>query len=260
MAVITLTTDWRSNDFYVGAVKGAILSLHSNATIIDLNHQIQTFNTAQAAFVLRNSFFYFPKGSIHILDVNSEATAEAAHIVMMHKEHFFIGADNGAFGLICRDEPEAIVQLEAAGIDDCQSFAALHVFAPAAAYLSMGHPMADLGTLQTNIARQTPIRASYDEAVITGNVIYIDSYQNAITNVSRELFDRIGKGRRFEILVQSNHYRIGRINKTYSETSVGELLALFNTLGLLEIAINKGNVAELLNLGINANVRIKFFE
>jgi S-adenosylmethionine hydrolase len=79
-----------------------------------------------------------------------------------------------------------------------------------------------------------------------------------ITNVSKDLFDKIGKGRTFEILVQSYHYRITKINQTYNETANGELLAIFNSARLLEIAINHGNVADLLNLGLNSNIRIKF--
>ena len=96
-----------------------------------------------------------------------------------------------------------------------------------------------------------------DESTINGSVIYIDSFRNAITNISRELFDQIGKGRPFEIFVQSNHYKINRINKKYSDSSTGEMLALFNSLGLLEIAINSGNAADLLNLSVNSVVRIK---
>ena len=103
-----------------------------------------------------------------------------------------------------------------------------------------------------------PLLASINESVIAGSVIYIDSYQNAITNISRELFEKIGKGRPFEILVQSYHYKINRINKTYNETSDGELLAIFNSVGLLEIAINRGKVAELLNIGLHSNIRVKF--
>jgi len=134
------------------------------------------------------------------------------------------------------------------------------VFAPAAAFLASGDKIDDLGSPLNDINRQTPLRATYDEAVIVGSVIYIDSYQNVITNISKELFDKVGRNRRFEILVQSNHYRINKINLTYNETSNGELLAIFNSAQLLEIAINKGNIAELLNLSINSNVRIKFFD
>jgi S-adenosylmethionine hydrolase len=108
--------------------------------------------------------------------------------------------------------------------------------------------------------KQVPMLPTIDESVINGSVIYIDSYKNAFTNINRELFDQIGKGRPFDIFVQSNHNRINRLNKRYGESSLGEMLALFNSIGLLEIAINGGNAADLLNLSINSSVRIKFKE
>jgi S-adenosylmethionine hydrolase len=260
MAIITLTTDWKSNDFYVGAVKGCILTNYADAQIVDINHQINPFNTAQAAFILKNSFSYFPRGTVHILDVNSEPSEQASYIALQYLDHFFIGTDNGGFSLICKHDIETIVRIEKFSDKECRTFPALHVFAPTAAYLAMGKKISDLGIPMSDINRQTPLRATIDEAVIVGSVIYIDSYQNAITNISKELFDRVGRNRRFEIFVQSNHYKINKINHTYNETSSGELLAIFNSAGLLEVAINKGNMAELLNISNNSNIRIKFFD
>jgi len=260
MAIITLTSDWRSYDYYVGAVKGSILSAYIDAIIVDINHQVSPFNTAQAAFILKNSYRYFPAGSVHIMDVNSEPSELASCIAIEYEEHYFIGTDSGGFGLICKDDVKTVVRIEKFSDKESRTFPALHVFAPSAAHLAMGKSINELGSPLLDINRQTPLRATIDEAVIVGSVIYIDSYQNVITNISKDLFERVGRNRRFEILVQSNHYKINRINITYNETSNGELLAIFNSTGLLEIAINKGNIAELLNLGINSNVRIKFFD
>ena len=106
----------------------------------------------------------------------------------------------------------------------------------------------------------TQIRATIDESVISGSIIYIDSYQNAITNISKELFDRVGRDRRFDILVQSNHNKVNSISNTYSDVEPGDLLALFNSAGLLEIAICTGYAAQLLNLNVGSSVRIKFYE
>jgi S-adenosylmethionine hydrolase len=120
--------------------------------------------------------------------------------------------------------------------------------------------MENLGTLHKNLNKQVPMLPTIDESLINGSVVYIDSFRNAITNIPRELFEKIGKNRPFDIFIQSNHYKINKINKTYNETSAGELLALFNSLNLLEIAISSGNVADLLNLNINSIIRIKFYD
>jgi S-adenosylmethionine hydrolase len=259
MAVITLTTDWQNDDYYPGAVKGAIFTIDPNARIADITHKINPFNSAQAIFVLKNAFQFYPEGSIHILEVNSEATSDYGYIAFQFKGHFFIGCDNGAFGLLVGEEtPKEIVKIEKFHTQELVTFPCLNIFAPVAAYLSRGGKLSDLGSAVNTLNRQVPIEPTIGEAVIAGTVIYIDSYRNIITNISKDLFNRIGKGRKFEILVQSYHYRITKINKTYNESASGELLALFNSAGMLEIAINRGNVAELLNLGINSNVRIKF--
>jgi len=94
--------------------------------------------------------------------------------------------------------------------------------------------------------------------VIIGSVVYIDSYSNAITNITADLFYRIGNKRKFQIFVQSNTNKITKINKTYNETTEGELLALFNSLDLLEIAMNGGPAAQILSLDLDSTVRIRF--
>jgi hypothetical protein len=259
MAVITLTTDWQNDDFYSAAVKGTILAINPDVIITDISHKINLFNSAQAAFVLKNAFPYFPKGSIHILDVNSEANQNQNYIAFTYKKHFFIGCDNGSMGFILdEDNPDEIVRIDKLDDSISPTFPTLSVFAPAAAIISKTGSLAQLGSPLASLNKLMPLMPTISDSVIAGSVIYIDSYRNVITNIPKELFDRIGKGRDFEILAQSYHYRINRINKTYNETASGELLAIFNSAGLLEIAINLGNVADLLNLGIGSNIRIKF--
>jgi hypothetical protein len=103
--------------------------------------------------------------------------------------------------------------------------------------------------------------ATIEKSVINGSVIFIDSYGNAITNITHEIFESVGKGRVFEILVQSNHYKITRINRFYNDTTEqAELLAIFNSSGLLEISMFRANVSQLLSLSINSIVRVKFFD
>lgn len=255
MPVITLTTDWNNDDFYVGAVKGKIYSLYEDAIVVDLTHKIKAFNIYQAAFILRNSYQFYPKGSVHIIGVNTEAYKNHQYMVAKHKEQYFLGTDNGIFSLLFKDDDTVeYITLETKQ----SSFPVLDVFSEIACKLAEGTKMDTLGTPAQEVERRVPLRATIEENVISGSVVYIDSFQNAITNVSRDLFERIGKGKPFKIFVQSNHYVISKINITYQETSVGELCAIFNSINLLEIAINGGNAAELLNLETNSSIRIKF--
>jgi S-adenosylmethionine hydrolase len=259
MQIITLTSDWNQNDFYVASVKGRILNTCPDVTIVDISHQIQTFNNLQAAFVLRNSFRNFPDGTIHIIAVNSMSDKEKPLVLVKALNHFFITCDNGVFGLLLDEEPEKIIRINT-GSGRGSSFVALDVFCKVACDLIKGKKPEDIGTASNNLNRNIPVLPAIDESLINGSVIYIDSYRNAITNISRELFEKIGKKRPFDIFVQSNHYKINKINSAYNETSAGEILALFNSVDLLEIAINSGNAADLLNLDINSVIRIKFYD
>ncbi len=256
MSVITLTSDWNRDDYYSGAVKGDILSGLPDATLVDISHSIQPFNIAQAAFILKNSYTHFPAGTVHTIWLNSECSKTPVYLAAKYDGHYFISADSGLFGLLFRKDPDMIVTL--AGNTGESSFASLKPFTRAACHLASGKDIAGLGDKVEDFSRSTPRRATIDENIITGSIIYIDSYKNAITNITRELFERVGKGRPFEILVQSNHYRINRLNNIYGTTSPGEMLALFNSLDLMEVAIYKGNLADLLNLDTSSSVRVKF--
>jgi len=259
MSVITLTTDWNQHDFYLASVKGRLLSVCPEVHVIDLSHKIPPFNTAQAAFIVKNSYRHFPKGTIHIIGVNSNTGKRDRYLAVNMDGQYFITYDNGIYGLLFRDEPEKAVEIKPQKQEQL-SFPELDIFMNAACTLIKKGRLNDLGPVVSDFSKTLPLRATIDDSNISGSIIYIDSYRNAITNITSELFKRVGKGRKFEIMVQSNRYRITRLNKTYGETTTGEILALFNSLDLLEIALNLGNAAELLGLEINSGVRVVFRE
>ena len=260
MHIITLTSDWKENDYYIAALKGKLLSACPQAQIIDINHRIKTFNIAHAAYIVRNSYLHFPDNTIHIIAVNSEPAPGGALLAARKDKQYFLCADNGILGLLGGSEPEEVILLNEDHNEEADTFISLSVFARIACELSGGTPLKKLGAAVKDYDRQTPLRATIENQTITGSVIHIDSYQNAITNISQELFKRIGKGKGFEIYVQSKHYMIDRINKGYNETEPGELLAIFNSSGLLEIAIRNGNAAGLLKLSTNSTIRVEFKE
>jgi S-adenosylmethionine hydrolase len=258
MPIITLTSDWSNYDYYVGAIKGKILGICPEVSLVDISHHIQPFSVSQAAYVVKYSCRNFPDGTIHIIAVNSEAGPDKPHVVVRAMNQYFIGCDNGLFMLILDSEPDEAISLSDNAKGNPMA-AEIDVFARAACELVKGKPLKELGKSYLHLRRQVPILPTIDESTINGTVVYIDSFRNAITNINNELFGKIGKKRKFEIFIQSNHYRVNKINKCYSESSVGELLVLFNSIGYLEIAINNGNAAELLNLSVGSAVRIKFY-
>ncbi len=257
MHFITLITDWNKNDFYAGALKGEILSSCKNVEIVELSNNVKQYNIAEAAFILRNSYQHFPLGSIHIIAVNSQTDVDCKLLAAKIDGHYIIAADNGIFSLMGDAEAEEIIELDVPK-DGAKTFPELNVFAPAACRIAKGDKLSDIGRKVEKIKNQIPLRATLENNTITGTVIFIDSYGNVITNITRDLFDRIGKKRSFEIYVQSKHYKITKLNQYYPESSSGDLLAIFNSIDLLEIAIRNGNAAGLLNLNTDSTIRVEF--
>jgi S-adenosylmethionine hydrolase len=258
MAIVTLTTDWNRSDYYVGAVKGKLLARDPALQIIDISHQIQPFNIMQAAFVLRNCCFDFPPGTIHLIAVNAALSNKRGLLLIRIKDHYFISSDNGIVGLLSGEKPDAVFKVRES--KKVANFVSLDIFIETVFHIIDAHDSGTFCDPVTDYEEQIPYRPVIDKNLINGSVIYVDSFSNAITNISKDTFEKVGKGKLFEIFIQSNHYKIDRLNITYSDSVSGELLALFNSIGLLEIAINNGSASELLNLGINSAIRIKFYD
>ncbi len=251
MPVITLTTEWKPEDIYHGILKGKLCSLCPGVTIVDNATSIPAFNISHASFVVRNTWNNYPKGTVHIICVHSEAAAKQDHLIVKAKDHYFIGTDNGIFNLILNSEPDEVVR-----IDNMDSADELDIFARAAAAIASGKKISELGKHVTGISEHIPLRATIDRNVITGSIIFVDSYGNAISNITREVFNRVFENKSYRILIQSNKNYTDHIVEKYGDVPVGELLARFNPLDLLEISINGANVSELLGLSPGSVIRI----
>lgn len=258
MTLITLTTDWNNDDFYIGAIKGLLYSKCSDAKVIDITHKIESHKYTQAAFVLRNAFHHFPAGTIHIVGINSEPTNEFPAICIKIKEQYFIGAASGIFSLMFSEEPEMIVEIEEKNDIINSSFPELSIFANAAAKIANGIDITTLGKALKEGYRHVQFMPAYDEFDITGNIVYIDSYHNVFTNISKPLFEQVAQNRKYTISIKSDNYKVTQLSTNYNQVDVGEILALFNSLDLLEIAMRNGHLAKLLDIRINSPVTIKF--
>jgi S-adenosylmethionine hydrolase len=251
MPVITLTTEWKPNDIYYGIIKGKLSSKCPGTIIIDNAGNIPPFNISHASFIIRNTYNNYPKGSVHIICVHSEAHKDQELLIVRARDHFFIGADNGIFNLILNSDPEEVIKIDHQEISD-----ELEIFAKAAADLVAGKKPSDLGTPVKTINERVPLRATIDKDVIIGSIIFIDSYGNVISNITREVFYRVFENKAYRILIQSNKNYTDQISLNYSDVPVGEMLARFNQLDLLEISINGADVSELLSLSVGSVLRI----
>ena len=256
MAIITLTTDFGLKDHYVGSVKGAILKQLPNGTIIDISHQIEKFNIQDAAFILKETYLDFPKGTVHIVGLLTEFRNTGGYIAVQNKGHFFIGADSGIFSLLFEEPPEKVIEIP---VDPNQnlSFPVRDVFVPFACMLAREVDIESIGKPKQNLLQRLPFRATSMGNIIRGSIVFVDSYGNVITNIDHKLFNMIGKGQPFIIeLARSN--QIERLSSEYNDVAEGDILALFNSSNYLEIAMRNGKISSMLNLKLNDSITIRF--
>ncbi|CAN5402019.1 SAM-dependent chlorinase/fluorinase [soil metagenome] len=260
MSIITLTTDFGLKDHYAASLKGALLRQMPSALLIDITHQIPLMNYAEAGYVLGNAFHEFPAGTIHLVAVGSGGSGPHNHVAMKFRGHYFVGCDNGTFALIDPNtEPELIVQLALSGKEP-STFLARDLYLPAALKLASGTPLEKLGLPQSRLTQLMFPVSPPETDVLKGIVVYVDSFRNLITNISGDAFDEVGKGRLFsiELIRLRGKETITELHRTYGDVPIGGIVAFFNSTGMLEIAINNGPAAELLNLRQNSVVRITF--
>jgi S-adenosyl-L-methionine hydrolase (adenosine-forming) len=264
LGIITITSDLGNKDHYVAAVKAAILSHEPAATIVDISHMVRPFDLHSAAYLIRSVWNEFPMGTVHMIGINPELTAENAHVVVHYMSHYFVGADNGIFSLIFDEEPEDVFEITLAQGDNW-TFPMKGVFATAAAHLSKGGSPEFLGTRIEGLNRVMSPEAYCDGALIKGRVEYIDHYGNAYTNISKELFEAERKKRNYAVQFKSNGFAIQKISRYYTDVVEGERLAMWAGNGYLLIAINGGasdhggGAAELFGLETGDSIRIEFY-
>ncbi|MBT6447878.1 MAG: SAM-dependent chlorinase/fluorinase [Flavobacteriaceae bacterium] len=252
MPVITLTSDFGNKDHFVGSVKGSLNNEIPNVNIIDISNDISPFNIIEGAYIIENAYKNFPEGSVHIIGVDSEKTPEKKHLVIKLDGHYFICADNGIMSLVAnRIKPEKIIEINIHN-SSSSSFTVLDVFVKVAAHIYRGGSIDLVGNKIFQLKELYDINPILNEKnnEITGNVIYIDNYENVVTNISKLVFEEFGKSRPY--VINARNYKFNSIVNSYSESikfdikkelrkEEGKKIALFNKANFLELAIYKSN-------------------
>jgi len=277
MAIITLTTDFGLKDPSTGAVKGAILSELESVNIVDISHNVSPFHITEAAYIIKNAYSSFPKGTIHIIGVDSEITPENKHIAIQLDDHFFICANNGIMSLIAAEiKPQRVVEVNIHNAIET-NFPVLDVFVKVACHIARGGTLEVIGKSipeVKQIKKLNPFINDNQDQII-GHVMYIDTYGNVVTNISRKLFESVGKGRPFLLNARSTSF--STIHESYSDAinfdtpkeqqkreEEGKKLAIFNASNYVEVAIYKsnpntvGSASTLFGLQLMDTINIKF--
>jgi S-adenosylmethionine hydrolase len=252
MPIITLTTDFGEKDHFAGAVKGAIYSELDDVRIVDISHSISPFHLTEAAYIIQNAYRSFPPGTIHVIGIDSELNPENKHIAVLLDGHYFICANNGIISMLTNEiNPDKIVEIN---IHDriISNFPVLDVFVKVACHIARGGTLDVIGKNIPEIKQLTGIRPVVNQQSnqIIGNVIYIDNYGNVICNITKTLFDDVGKGRNFKITARTANF--SKVHTHYSNAinfetppekreEDGKKLALWNSSSYLELSIYKSN-------------------
>lgn len=256
--VIALITDFGTSDGYAGTMHGVILDLNPAARIVDLSHDVAPQDVQQAAYILYAAYPYFPAGSVFVVVVDPGVGSERLAIAAEAAGAFFVAPDNGVLSYVLAGEPpKCVVQLGRAEFWLPEVSATFHgrdIFAPAAAQLSLGTPLDELGPpldaiMELPVPRPT---VSADGCCIEGHALHIDHFGNVITDVRREL---LAPDLVWTVEVRGDP--IGPIRRTYSAVEPGVPLALIGSRGHLEISVRNGRAADKLGLRVGDPVSIR---
>ena len=247
MPLITLTSDIGIQDFMPAAIKGQIMQANNSFSIIDITHLLSPFNYPQAAYVCRNAIKNFPKGTFHLVLINLFDNKADHVLIAEHNGHFIGCADNGLITMILECEPQKVVAIPLNKTQPKSTLVHANVFAKAFSKIAVGEKFDTLGNIDITIKIKNPLKPMLGNNWIEGQIIFIDNFENVIVNISKEEFENHQNGRKFSIVFKRDEI-IEKISETYADVPEGEKLALFNSAGYLEIAINKGNAAGLFGL------------
>ncbi len=252
--IITFLSDFGTTDGYAGSVKGILKRSAPQAEIVDVSHELPPFNIPAAAFALLNYYQQYPPGTVHLVVVDPGVGGARSPIILQTQEYYFVGPDNGVFHFVEEREKwrkYQIIHAEPAVKQVSSTFHGRDIFAPAAAILAGG------GEIQ-NIAEEILVHTNTDDSgksFIKRNAerleisaLSIDHFGNIVTALSKEEFSKYNNRLRY---IEVNKRQIPQISAFYEQHPHGELLALWNSLNLLEIAVNQGSAAEQLQFDLN---------
>jgi S-adenosylmethionine hydrolase len=257
--IITLLTDFGIQDHYVASIKGVILGINPNCTLIDISHQVRPHDIHEGAFVLANASSYYPKGTIHLAVVDPGVGSPRKPILLVTRNYFFLGPDNGLLSLAA--EKDGIKQAIVLGLRNfflpriSTTFHGRDIFAPVAGHLSLGVEPSRLGNKIDSWVEIQLARPSLRKNMLVGSVVHVDSFGNIISDIHEEQLSRFTRGRRF--MIKAGKISLCELKRGYWEAKKRGLMALFGSGGFLEISIREGNAQKILKMKRGDKIRIQ---
>ncbi len=251
--LLTLTTDFGREDFHLPRLKGHLLAAHPALRIVDLSHEIPPYDIVRAAFIFRRSWVHYPEGTIHLISVNDYYQPRGRFLAIRHERQYFIGPDNGIFSLIFGKMPAETFVLDGYTKKD----ALPTIYSRAVAHVAKDKPFLEIGLPATKFSERLAFQPVIGPNYIRGTVVFIDRFDNVTTNITRDLFEDVGRGRGFQLLIKRMS-PIDGLSFRYHDVPEGEPLCRFDSDGFLEVAINLGRASTLLGIHLEDMVQVEF--
>ena len=257
--IITLTTDYGMNDHLVGTLKGVILKIVPDATIVDITHNVTPFDLLDGALAIGCAYSYFPARTIHVVVVDPGVGIERRPLLVTGESHYFVAPDNGVLSLVFEREGNVVVRH--ANVEHyylspvSKTFHGRDVFAPVAAWLAKGSQASAMGEEITDFKKFAMPRAKPGDGGLKGVVLRVDSFGNLITNFRTEDLpaDAIESG---VVKMQLGNQSVSKLVDTFARGGQGEAFAYIGSSGFVEIGINRGNAAKSLGIGRGVQVTL----
>lgn len=265
MSIITLLTDFGTEDAYVGIMKGVILSVNPSAVIIDITHHVDSHDLIEAAYIIKSSYRYFPEGTVHVIVVDPGVGSDRVIVALEMMDHIFLAPDNGVLTLLMDEgEIDSIIRVENTLYfleSVSQTFHGRDIFAPTGAHLSKGMDIKRLGSCLdkqdlVNLRIQKPYIS--DKGELVGNIVSFDRFGNCISNIDMNDLKKFNEGdseKRLEIKIGKN--TIKGLSRSYTDVEFRRPLAIIGSFGYLEIALNKGNAKRYFGIAKGDNITLK---
>jgi S-adenosylmethionine hydrolase len=260
-SIITLLTDFGDRDWFVASMKGVILSINPQATIVDLTHHIGSHDVQDGAYVWKSCYKYFPDGTIHVAVVDPGVGSDRRPLIAKSSRYFFCAPDNGLLTQVFEQEGDLEVReienkqyrLDAEG----HTFDGRDVFAPAAAWLTKQQPFVSYGRVLSDAHRFPVAQPQWEQAALVGEVVYVDVFGNLITNVSLRHVKEVREiTKRPNPLIRIGGHSIDGLVGCYDEGDHGPPRALINSDGQLEIFCKESSASALLNVTRHEPVKL----
>jgi S-adenosyl-L-methionine hydrolase (adenosine-forming) len=257
--VIALLSDFGTRDHYAGTIKGVIIGICPDVTLVDITHEIAPHDVVEGALQLAASYRYFPAGTIFLAIVDPGVGSTRRGIAAEAGDYRFVAPDNGVLTAVFREgAPKRVVELTErryARPTVSRTFEGRDRFAPAAAWLAKGIQLSALGRPVTNYHQLEIPQADANETRLAGVVMLVDRFGNLVTNIDRRTFETFTHGQ--PVALQVAGHAVAGVVATYADIRAGEVCALFGSTEHLEFAVNGGSAAAALVVTRGAGVEIR---